>query len=156
MFERFTDRARDVLVQAGEEAKLLNHNYFGTEHFLLAMFALDEDDPAHEALASIGVTYDMVRGEVLEIVGIGKAPVAPPIPLTPFGKRSLELALRQSIQLNQTYIEPAHILLGILDAQRRDEANPIAAQALLSLEVDLDELRYAAIKATAAHGAASA
>jgi ATP-dependent Clp protease ATP-binding subunit ClpC len=156
MIERFTDPSRDVVTEAQNEAVELGHNYLGTEHLLLGMFSLDENDPAQEALGSVGITYDMVRDEVVHLIGEGGEIAIPPLPFTPFTKRSLELALRQMLQLRGTYIEPAHILLGILEARRRGEVEPVATKALLDLDVDLGKLHQAVITALLEQNAASA
>ena len=135
MFERFTDRARSVLVLAQEEARLLRHGYIGTEHILLGLI-LESDGLAATALASYGITLDAVRSEVAEMLGVvdeasAPAPGGSP-PFTPRSKKVLELALREALQLGHNYIGTEHILLGVLR-----EGEGVGAQVLVRLGVDL-------------------
>src|ERR1700740_3088677 len=113
MFERFTDRARRVVVLAQEEARMLNHNYIGTEHILLGLIR-EGEGVAAKALESLGISLDAVRQQVEELIGQG--PQAPPreIPFTPRAKKVLELSLRESQKLGHNYIGTEHILLGLL------------------------------------------
>jgi ATP-dependent Clp protease ATP-binding subunit ClpA len=113
MFERFTDRARRVIVQAQQEARLLNHNYIGTEHLLLGLLA-DDGGIAADALESLGVTLDAARAQVREMIGEGKQPQQGHIPFTPRAKKVLELSLRQALNLGDDHIGTEHVLLGLL------------------------------------------
>jgi ATP-dependent Clp protease ATP-binding subunit ClpC len=113
MFERFTDRARRVVVQAQEESRRLNHSYIGTEHLLLGLLREDAGIAA-EALASLQVGLDPAREQVAEIVGRGQQAPSGHIPFTPRAKTVLELSLRESVRLGHPYIGPEHILLGLI------------------------------------------
>jgi ATP-dependent Clp protease ATP-binding subunit ClpC len=113
MFERFTDRARRVVVLAQEEARMLNHNYIGTEHILLGLIHEGEGIPA-QVLGSHGISLEAVRQQVEEIVGQGKQAPTGNIPFTPRAKRVLELSLREALQLGHNYIGPEHIMLGFI------------------------------------------
>jgi ATP-dependent Clp protease ATP-binding subunit ClpA len=113
MFERFTDRARHVVVSAQEEARGLQHNYIGTEHLLLGLLG-EPRGVAALALDRFGITLDGVRDEVKGIIGIGKGQMSGHIPFTPRAKKTLELALREALQLNHSYIGTEHILLGLI------------------------------------------
>jgi ATP-dependent Clp protease ATP-binding subunit ClpA len=135
MFERFTDRARRVVVLAQEEARLLNHNYIGTEHILLGLVH-EGDGVAAQALASLGVTLDGVRQQVEEIIGRGGSPPSEHIPFTPRAKKVLELSLREAIQLGHNDIGTEHILLGILR-----EGEGVACQVLVKLGTSLPKVR---------------
>jgi hypothetical protein len=139
MFERFTDRARRVVVLAQEEARLLNHNYIGTEHILLGL-AHEDQGVAGRALTELGISLDAVRDEVKKIVGQGKQPPTGHIPFTPRAKKVLELSLREAIQLNCDYIGTEHILLGVVR-----EGEGVAAQVLVNLGADLDRVRQQVI-----------
>ncbi len=139
VFERFTDRARSVLVLAQEEARLLRHSYIGTEHILLGLI-LEGEGVAATALASLGITLEAVRGEVEEMVGAVDettelAPGGSP-PFTPRSKKVLELSLREALHLGHNYIGTEHILLGIIR-----EGDGVAAQVLPRLGVDLGVAR---------------
>ena len=135
MFERFTDRGRRVLVLAQEEARLLKHNFIGTEHILLGLIH-EEEGIAATALASMGVRLDSARQKVEEKIGpSGSATTGSP-PFTPRAKKALELALREALQLQHNYIGTEHLLLGLLK-----EGEGVAVQALVSLGVDLSALR---------------
>jgi ATP-dependent Clp protease ATP-binding subunit ClpA len=135
MFERFSDRARRVIVLAQEEARLLAHDYIGTEHVLLGLLH-ESQGIAGQALASSGIELDRVRAQVGERVGRGTA--APPghIPFTPRAKKVLELSLREALQLGHDYIGTEHILLGLIR-----EGQGLAAQILVALGIDLPRLR---------------
>ncbi len=137
MFERFTDRARQVIVLAQEQARLLNHNYVGTEHLLLGL--IDEGEGvAAQTLESLGVLLDVVRQQVEEIIGQGVQPPSGHIPFTPRSRKVLELSLRESLQLGHNYIGTEHILLGLIR-----EGEGVAAQVLARLDIDLDRARGA-------------
>jgi ATP-dependent Clp protease ATP-binding subunit ClpC len=135
MFERFTDRARRVVVLAQEEARLLGHGYIGTEHILLGLLGEDEGVGA-QALVQSGVSLAAARDKVVAVIGEG--PGTPPshIPFTPRAKKVLELALREAIALGHNYIGTEHQLLGLVR-----EEDGVAAQVLISLGVTLDGLR---------------
>jgi len=135
MFERFTDQARRVVVLAQEEARLLNHNYIGTEHLLLGLVH-EGDGPAADALESLGISLDEVRRLVKEAVGPGKHKPSGHIPFTPRAKKALELSLREALQVGHGYIGPEHILLGLIR-----QGDGVAAQVLVSLGADLDRVR---------------
>jgi len=127
MFERFTDRARRVVVLAQEEARLLNHNYIGTEHILLGLIH-EHEGVAAKALESLGISLEAVRGEVEQIIGHGESAPTPHIPFTPRAKKVLELSLREALQLGHNYIGTEHILLGLIR-----EGEGVAAQVLVKL-----------------------
>ncbi len=136
MFERFTDRARQVVVLAQDEARMLSHNYVGTEHILLGLIH-EGEGVAARALQSLGVSLDAVRQQVEEIIGRGQQqPPSGHIPFTPRAKKVLELSLREALQLGHTYIGTEHILLGLIR-----EGDGVAAQVLVSLGVDLNRAR---------------
>ena len=135
MFERFTDRARRVIVLAQDEAKLLNHNYIGTEHILLGLIH-EGEGVAAKALESLGISLEAVRAQVEEIIGQGQQVPTGHIPFTPRAKRVLELSLREALQMNHTYIGTEHILLGLIR-----EGEGVAAQVLLKLGADLNRVR---------------
>jgi len=141
MFERFTDRARRVVVLAQDEARNLDHNYIGTEHILLGLLR-EGDGVAARALASLGVSLDAVRQRVEEIIGRGPQP-APSghIPFTPRAKKVLELSLREALQLGHTYIGTEHILLGLIR-----EGDGVAAQVIVASGVDLNLARQRVIQ----------
>jgi ATP-dependent Clp protease ATP-binding subunit ClpC len=141
MFERFTDRARRVVVLAQDEARMLNHNYIGTEHILLGLIH-EGDGVAAKALEALGISLAAVRQQVEEI--IGRSQHQPPqghIPFTPRAKKVLELSLREALQLGHTYIGTEHILLGLIR-----EGEGVAAQVLIGLGVDLDRARQQVIQ----------
>jgi ATP-dependent Clp protease ATP-binding subunit ClpC len=139
MFERFTDRARRAVVLAQEEARMLSHNYIGTEHILLGLIH-EGDGVAAKALESLGISLDAVRQQVEEIIGQGQQ--APPghIPFTPRAKKVLELSLREALQLGHEYIGTEHILLGLIR-----EGDGVAAQVLVKLGADLNRVRQQVI-----------
>lgn len=135
MFERFTELARRALVLAQEEARLLDHNFIGTEHILLGLLHEGEGIAA-DALGSLGVSLDAAREKVADTIGpSGLAPAGSP-PFTPRAKKVLELSLREALQLRHDYIGPEHLLLGVVR-----EGEGVAAQALVSLGVDLNRVR---------------
>ena len=113
MFERFTDRARRVVVLAQEEARLLNHDYIGTEHILLGLVH-EEQGVAARALTELGISLEAVRDEVRQTIGQGDSPPTGHIPFTPRAKKVLELSLREALALGHNYIGTEHILLGLL------------------------------------------
>ena len=116
MFERFTDRARRVVVLAQEEAKMLNHNYIGTEHILLGLIH-EGEGVAAKALESLGISLDAVREQVQDIIGQGQQQPTGHIPFTPRAKKVLELSLREALQLGHNYIGTEHILLALLELE---------------------------------------
>jgi ATP-dependent Clp protease ATP-binding subunit ClpC len=140
MFERFTDRSRRVVVLAQEEARMLDHNYIGTEHILLGLIREGEGYAAR-ALESLGISLDAVRQQVEEIIGRGQEAPSGPVPFTPRAKKVLELSLRESLQLGHNYIGTEHILLGLLR-----EGDGVAAQVLVRLGADLDRVRQQVIQ----------
>ena len=127
MFERFTDRARRVVVLAQEEARMLNHNYIGTEHILLGLIH-EGEGVAAKALESLGISLEGVRQQVEEIIGQGQQAPSGHIPFTPRAKKVLELSLREALQLGHNYIGTEHILLGP-DPRGRGRRRPGAGQA---------------------------
>jgi ATP-dependent Clp protease ATP-binding subunit ClpA len=135
MFERFTDRARRVVVLAQEEARMLNHNYVGTEHILLGLIH-EGEGVAAKALESLGIGLETVREKVTEIIGRGEQSPSGHIPFTPRSKKVLELSLREALQLGHNYIGTEHILLGMMS-----EGEGVAAQVLVRLGADLDRVR---------------
>ncbi|WP_328293493.1 ATP-dependent Clp protease ATP-binding subunit [Kineococcus sp. NBC_00420] len=140
MFERFTDRARRVVVLAQEEARMLNHNYIGTEHVLLGLIH-EGEGVAAKALESLGVSQDAVRAQVQEIIGQGQQAPSGHIPFTPRAKKVLELSLREALQLGHNYIGTEHILLGLIR-----EGEGVAAQVLVKLGADLNRVRQQVIQ----------
>ncbi len=140
MFERFTDRARRVVVLAQEEARLLNHNYIGTEHILLGLIH-EGEGVAAKALESLGINLDNVRSQVIEIIGQGQQAPSGHIPFTPRAKKVLELSLREALQLGHNYIGTEHILLGLIR-----EGEGVAAQVLQKLGADLPKVRQTVIQ----------
>ena len=134
LFERFTERARQVVVLAHEEANGFKHDHIGTEHILLGLVR-DREGIAAGALGSFDITVERVRGEIVRIVGIGQEVVAGQMPLTPRSKRVLELALREALSLGHNYIGTEHILLGLLR-----EGDGVDAQVLVRLGADLNRV----------------
>ena len=140
MFQRFTDRARQVVVLAQVEARRLDHNWIGTEHILLGL--IDEGGGvAAKALESLGISLDAARQQVEEIIGRGQQAPSGHIPFTPRAKKVLELSLRESQQLGHDYIGTEHVLLGLLR-----EGDGVAAQVLVRLGADLDRVRQQVIR----------
>ncbi len=140
MFERFTDRARRVLVLAQEEARLLNHSFIGTEHILLGLIG-EGDGLAARVLGGYGISLEAAREKVEEIIGMaGTAPSGSP-PFTPRAKKFLELSLRESLQLGHSYIGTEHLLLGLTR-----EGDGVAVTVLVSLGADLDSVRQETIR----------
>ena len=140
MFERFTDRARRVVVLAQEEARLLHHNYIGTEHILLGLIH-EGEGVAAKALESLGISLEAVRAQVEEIIGHGGSAPSGHIPFTPRAKKVLELSLREALQLGHNYIGTEHILLGLIR-----EGEGVAAQVLVKLGADLSRVRQQVIQ----------
>jgi ATP-dependent Clp protease ATP-binding subunit ClpC len=134
MFERFTTRARHVVVMAQEEARRLDHNYIGTEHILLGLFGEPDEVPGR-ILAAVGMSLESTRQEVTAIVGTGTTSPSGHIPFTPRAKKTLELALREALQLRHNYIGTEHILLGLIR-----EGHGVAAQ-VLKQHADLTRIR---------------
>ncbi|WP_275040141.1 Clp protease N-terminal domain-containing protein, partial [Bifidobacterium cuniculi] len=139
MFERFTDRARRVIVLAQEEARALQHNYIGTEHLLLGLIR-EGEGVAAKALEAKGVTLEDTRKQVEEMIGKGNAAPNGHIPFTPHAKQVLELSLREALQLGHSYIGTEHILLGLIR-----EGEGVGTQVLIKMDVDLGELRTTTI-----------
>jgi ATP-dependent Clp protease ATP-binding subunit ClpC len=148
MFERFTDRARRTVVLAQEEARMLQHNYIGTEHLLLGLIH-EGEGVAAKALESLGIGLDAVRQQVEEIIGRGQHAPSGHIPFTPRAKKVLELALREAIQLGHNYIGTEHILLGLIR-----EGDGVAAQVLVRLGADLNRTRQRVIEVLHGHAGA--
>jgi ATP-dependent Clp protease ATP-binding subunit ClpC len=145
MFERFTDRARRVVVLAQDEARRLDHNYIGTEHILLGLVQ-EGEGVAAQALESLGIGLAAVRHQVEETVGRGKEPPGGHIPFTPRAKKVLELSLREALQLGHDYIGTEHILLGLIR-----EGEGVAAQVLANLGADLNLVRQQVIQLLHSH-----
>ena len=140
MFERFTDRARRVVVLAQDEARGLKHNYIGTEHLLLGLIS-EGEGVAAKALETMGIKGEAVRASVIEIIGEGEKPVEGHIPFTPRAKRVFELSLREALQLGHNYIGTEHLLLGLLK-----EGEGVAAQVLTKQGADLSQVRQTVIQ----------
>jgi len=140
MFERFTDRARRVVVLAQEEARMLNHNYIGTEHILLGLIH-EGEGVAAKALEALNISLEAVRSQVEEIIGQGQQAPSGHIPFTPRAKKVLELSLREALQLGHNYIGTEHILLGLIR-----EGEGVAAQVLVKLGADLGRVRNQVIQ----------
>jgi ATP-dependent Clp protease ATP-binding subunit ClpA len=140
MFERFTDRSRRVVVLALEEARLLDHNYIGTEHLLLGLIR-EGEGVAAKALESLGISLEAVRQQVEEIIGQGQEAQSGHIPFTPRAKKVLELSLREVQQLGHNYIGTEHILLGLIR-----EGDGVAGQVLARLGADLNQVRRRVIQ----------
>jgi ClpA/ClpB-like protein len=135
MFERFTERARQVVVLAQEEARTLGHSYIGTEHLLLGLLR-EREGLAARVLESLGIELGRVREEVVRSVGTGEETVAGRLPFTPDAKKVLELALREALNLHHSYIGPEHILLGLA----RDDGG-VAIGVLVYLNADSEKIR---------------
>src|SRR5215217_8133683 len=140
MFERFTDRARRVVVLAQEEARHLNHNYIGTEHLLLGLIH-EGEGVAAQARTQLGVSLEAVRAEVEEIIGQGTDAPSGHIPFTPRAKKVLELSLREALELGHNYIGTEHILLGLLR-----EGQGVGAQVLVKLGAGRDQVRQVVVQ----------
>src|ERR1700731_4279378 len=148
MFERFTDRARRVVVLAKEEARMLNHNYIGTEHILLGLIH-EGEGVAAKSLESLGISLEGVRSQVEEIIGQGQQAPSGHIPFTPRAKKVLELSLREALQLGHNYIGTEHILLGLVR-----EGEGVAARVLVDLGADLSRVRQQVIQLLSGYGGA--
>jgi ATP-dependent Clp protease ATP-binding subunit ClpC len=140
MFERFTDRARRVVVLAQEEARLLSHNYIGTEHILLGLIH-EQEGVAAKVLEALGISVETVRGKVESIIGAGEGTPTGHIPFTARSKKVLELSLREALQLGHNYIGTEHILLGLIR-----EGEGVGAQILVNLGADLSAVRGAILQ----------
>jgi ATP-dependent Clp protease ATP-binding subunit ClpA len=147
LFERFTDRARRVIVLAQEEARALRHDYIGTEHILLGLIH-EGEGVAAKALEALGIGLQAVRQQVEELIGQGEEQRSGHIPFTPRAKKVLELSLRESQQLGHNYIGTEHILLGLIR-----EGDGVAAQVLVRLGADLNRVRQQVIEVLADHQA---
>jgi ATP-dependent Clp protease ATP-binding subunit ClpC len=141
MFERFTERARQVVVLAQDEARVLRHNYIGTEHLLLGLLR-EEEGIAARVLESLGVTIDAVRAQVARLVGQGDEVTTGQIPFTPRAKKVLELGLREAQSMGHNYIGTEHLLLGLVR-----ENSGVAARILLDFDADADKVRNEIIRA---------
>jgi hypothetical protein len=150
MFERFTDRARRVVVLAQEEARLLNHDHIGTEHILLGLIH-EGEGVAYLALTELGISLDAVRAQVEAEIGQGSEAPGGHIPFTPRAKKVLELSLREALQLGHNYIGTEHILLGLIR-----EGEGVAAQVLVGLGAGLDRVRQQVVQLLANAGASQA
>src|ERR1700716_4071762 len=140
LFERFTERARQVVVLAQDEARALKHNYIGTEHILLGLLR-EEEGLAARVLESLDITVEEVRAQVVRIVGSGEEVTSGQIPFTPRAKKVLELALREALSLGHNYIGTEHILLGLV---RENEG--VAARILLDFDADSEKIRNEVIR----------
>jgi ATP-dependent Clp protease ATP-binding subunit ClpC len=150
VFERFTERARQVVVLASDEARTLNHHYIGTEHLLLGLLR-EEEGLAARSLASLNVTLEEVRARVVRTVGAGDEPVTTgQIPFTPRAKKVLELALREALSLGHNYIGTEHVLLGLVL-----ENKGVAARILLELDADDEKIRDEVVRMLGPHGRAA-
>ena len=145
MFERFTDRARRVMVLAQEEARLLDHNYIGTEHLLLGLIH-EGEGVAAQALESLSVSLPAVRQQVEEIIGGGQQAPSGRIPFTPRAKKVLELSRREALAMGHNYVGTEHILLGLLR-----EGDGVAAQVLVLMGADLNRVRQQVIRILSGH-----
>ena len=150
VFERFTERARQVVVLAQEEARALKHSYIGTEHILLGLLR-EQEGLAARVLESLDITLERVRGEVVRIVGSGEEFPAGQIPFPPRAKQVLELALREALSLGHNYIGTEHILLGLV---RENEG--VAARILLDFDADSEKIRNEVIRMLSGRGAGPA
>jgi ATP-dependent Clp protease ATP-binding subunit ClpC len=139
VFERFTERARQVVVLAQDEARALNHNYIGTEHILLGLLR-EEEGLAARVLEGLDITVEEVRAQVQRLVGQGDEPPTGQIPFTPRAKKVLELSLKEALALGHNYIGTEHILLGVVR-----ENKGVAARILLALDADAEKIRGAVI-----------
>jgi ATP-dependent Clp protease ATP-binding subunit ClpC len=145
VFERFTDRARRVVVLAQEEARMLNHSYIGTEHILLGLVH-EGEGVAAKALQGLGISLEGVREQVEEIIGHGAHAPTAHVPFTPRAKKVLELSLREALQLGHNYIGTEHILLGLIR-----EGEGVAAQVLQKLRADLNRVRQQVLQLLSGH-----
>src|SRR5213083_2942335 len=150
LFERFTERARQVVVLAQDEARALKHNYIGTEHILLGLLR-EEEGLAARVLESLDITVEEVRAQVARIVGQGDEVTTGQIPFTPRAKKVLDLALREALSLGHNYIGTEHILLGLV---RENEG--VAARILLDLGADAEKVRDEIIRTLSGSGSGPA
>lgn len=150
MFERFTERARQVCVLSQDEARALKHNYIGTEHLLLGLLR-EEEGLGARTLGDLDVTVDEVRRRIREIVGEGDEVTTGQIPFTPRAKKVLELALREAMSLGHNYIGTEHVLLGLV----RENGDGIAMKILHELDLDADKIRNEIIRKLSGPGRAS-
>lgn len=139
MFERYTERARHITVAAQDEARLLRHNYIGTEHLLIAL--IREEGVAGRVLASLGIAAEEVRAQVRNIVGQGDEVTTGQIPFSPYAKKAMEHALREALSLGHNYIGPEHLLLGL----SRENVGT-AARILMEFDVDGEKIRSEVIR----------
>jgi ATP-dependent Clp protease ATP-binding subunit ClpC len=146
VFERFTERARQVVVLAQDEARALNHNYIGTEHILLGLLR-EEEGLAARVLESFDITVEEVRAQVQRLVGQGDEPPTGQIPFTPRAKKVLELALKEALSLGDNYIGTEHVLLGVVR-----ENQGVAARILLDFDVDQELVRNKVIRSLSGPG----
>jgi ATP-dependent Clp protease ATP-binding subunit ClpA len=140
VFERFTDRARRVVVLAQEESRRLNHNFIGTEHILLGLIQ-EREGVAAQALGALGIRLEAVRARVEEVVGRGESTPSGHIPFTPRAKKVLELSLREALQFGHNYIGTEHLLLGLIR-----EGDGVAATVLVGLGADLESVRQKVVQ----------
>ncbi len=142
MFERFTERARQVVVLAQEEARTFKHNYIGTEHILLGLLR-EEEGLAARVLGSLDITIERVRAAVLRIVGAGEEPTSGQIPFTPRAKKVLERALTEALSLGHNYIGTEHILLGLVreNEQVAGQMQGVGVRILLDFDADSEKVR---------------
>jgi ATP-dependent Clp protease ATP-binding subunit ClpC len=145
VFERFTDTARRVIVLAQEEARMLRHDYIGTEHILLGLIR-EEGCVASRSLVAAGLSLSLIREEVIRVVGQGTKAPTEHIPFTPRAKKVLELSLREALQLGHNYIGTEHILLGLIR-----EGEGVAAQVIQKLGADLNQVRRIVTELLADH-----
>jgi ATP-dependent Clp protease ATP-binding subunit ClpC len=146
VFERFTERARQVVILAREEAWALNHNYIGTEHMLLGLLGVEEGFAAH-VLSSLDITAEVVRAQVVVIVGEGVDDVTDQIPFTPRAKKVMELALREGLSLGQNYVGTEHLLLGLAR-----ENDGVGVRILREFGVDAEKVRDRTIRLLSGSG----
>jgi ATP-dependent Clp protease ATP-binding subunit ClpC len=146
MFERFTERARQVVVLAQDEARLLKHNYIGTEHLLLGLLR-EEEGIAARVLESLDITLEEVRAQVARVIGEGEGVTTGQIPFTPRAKKVLELSLREGLALGHDYIGTEHILLGLV---RENEG--VAARIMLDFDADAEKIRREIIRMLSSPG----
>jgi ATP-dependent Clp protease ATP-binding subunit ClpC len=146
VFERFTERARQVIVLAQDEARALKHNYIGTEHLLLGVLR-EEEGLAAQALGGLGVTLEQARSEVVRAVSPGDEVTTGQIPFTPRAKKVLELALREALSLGHNYVGTEHILLGLV---RENEG--VAARILFDFDADAEKIRNEIVRMLSGRG----
>jgi ATP-dependent Clp protease ATP-binding subunit ClpC len=146
MFERFTERARQVVVLAQDEARTLKHNYIGTEHILLGLLR-EEEGLAARVLESLDITVEEVRAQVVELVGLGEGVGTGQIPFTPRAKAVLESALREALSIGHNYIATEHILLGLVR-----EREGVATEILLAFDADAEKIRNEIIRLLSPQG----